>query len=55
MVDQQLQELNSQFEAEVAALDTKIDPATEIFETVTVRPKKTGISVQLVALAWKQS
>jgi hypothetical protein len=55
MVDQQLQELNSQFEAEVAALDSKIDPATETFETITVRPKKTGISVQLVALGWKQS
>ena len=54
MVDQQLQELNAQFEAEVAALDTKIDPTTETFETITVRPKKTGISVQLVALGWKQ-
>ena len=27
----------------------------ETFETITVRPKKTGISVQLVALGWKQS
>ena len=53
MVDQQLQELNAQFEAEVAALDSKVDPTTEVFETITVRPKKTGISVQLVALGWK--
>jgi hypothetical protein len=55
MVDQQLQELNAQFEAEVAALDSKIDPATETFQTITVRPRKAGISVQLVALGWKQS
>ncbi|MEO8051536.1 MAG: ATP-binding protein [Acidobacteriota bacterium] len=55
MVDRQWQELNAQFEAEVAALDTKIDPTTEAFETITVRPKKTGISVQLVALGWKQT
>ena len=53
MVDQQLKELNAQFEAEVAALDSKVDPTTEVFETITVRPKKTGISVQLVALGWK--
>jgi len=55
MVDQQLKELNAQFEAEVAALDNKVDPTTEAFETITVRPKKTGISVQLVALGWKPS
>jgi hypothetical protein len=53
MVDQQLHELNTQFETEVAALDTKVDPATEKFETVSVRPRKTAISVQLVALGWK--
>ena len=53
MVDKQLNELNAQFEAEVAALDNKVDPTTESFETITVRPKKNGISVQLVALGWK--
>jgi hypothetical protein len=53
MVDRQLKELNAQFEAEVAGLDNKVDPTTEVFETITVRPKKTGISVQLVALGWK--
>lgn len=52
-VEQQLQELNAQFEAEVAALDSKVDPTTEVFKTVTIRPKKTGISIQLVALGWK--
>jgi lipoprotein-anchoring transpeptidase ErfK/SrfK len=51
--EQQLQELNAQFEAEVAALDSKVDPTTEVFKTVTIRPKKTGISIQLVALGWK--
>ncbi len=52
-IDQELEELNSQFEAEVAALSTKIDPSTETFETVTVRPKKAAITVQLVTLGWK--
>jgi hypothetical protein len=52
-IDQQIADLNAEFEAEVDALDTKIDPATEVFETVTLRPKKTGITVRLVALGWK--
>jgi membrane peptidoglycan carboxypeptidase len=53
MIDKQYQDLNAEFQAQVAALDTKVDPAKEQFETVTVRPKKTAISVQLVALGWK--
>jgi len=53
MIDRQLQELNAEFEAEVARLGTKVDPATEVFDTLSVRPKKTAISVQLVALGWK--
>jgi hypothetical protein len=52
-IDQQIQALNTEFEAEVAAIEQKVDPATEVFETVSVRPKKTNISVQLVALGWK--
>jgi hypothetical protein len=52
-IDQQIAELNSQFETEIAALESKLDPAAEVFETVIVRPKKTGITVQLVALGWK--
>jgi len=52
-IDQQLQELDQQFKDEIAALETKVDPAKEVFETITVRPKKTAITVQLVTLAWK--
>ncbi|MEP7352767.1 MAG: DUF87 domain-containing protein [Acidobacteriota bacterium] len=52
VIDQQIQALNAQFTAEVAALGTKIDPATEVFDVVSVRPKKTGITVQLIALGW---
>lgn len=53
MIHQQFDDLNAQFEEEVKALDTKIDPATEVFETISVRPKKTGITIQLVALGRK--
>lgn len=48
----QLEELNTQFDDESASFVSKIDPNIEVLETVVVTPKKTGISVQLVSLAW---
>jgi hypothetical protein len=53
MIEEQIQDLNARFEAEIAALDTKVDPTTEAFEMKTVRPKKAGIRVHFVALGWK--
>jgi hypothetical protein len=54
-VAQELAGLNAQFAAEVAALESKVDPATEVLEPIVVRPKKTAITVQLVALGWQAS
>jgi hypothetical protein len=51
-IDQQVAELQHQFEADLTEQQAKVDPATEVFETVTVRLKKTNINVQLVALTW---
>lgn len=51
-IQQQLTDLEAQFNQEAAALETKMDPQTEIFETLAIRPKKSDISVQLVALVW---
>ena len=51
-VQQQLTDLQAQFEAESNALADKVDPLTEVLETVTVKPRKTDILVQLVSLAW---
>jgi hypothetical protein len=50
--EQQLQDLQVQFSTETAELQAKIDPQNEAFENVTVRPKKTDISIQVVALLW---
>ena len=49
---QQLEDLNTQFKEESDALASKIDPTTEALDKVSIVPKKTDISVQLVALAW---
>jgi hypothetical protein len=48
----QLADLEGQFEAESNDLAAKIDPATEDLETLAIKPKKTDISVQIVALVW---
>jgi len=50
---QQLQDLQDRLQQELADLQSRIDPQSETFETLTVRPKKTGITVQLVALLWQ--
>lgn len=54
-VQQQLEALNFDFEAELSALQAKNDATAEQFETVEIRPKKTNIGVQLVCLAWVPS
>jgi hypothetical protein len=51
-ISAQIADLNAQFEADVAAAQGRVDPAQEEFTPVTVRPKKTAITVNLVALVW---
>jgi len=48
----QLADLQAEFDAEMADLQEKIDPMTETLETLSLKPKKTDIQVQLVTLAW---
>jgi len=49
---QQKAELEAQVQAEVSALGGALDPLAEPLDTVTLKPKRTDLSVQLVALAW---
>ncbi len=51
-IQQQLTSLQSEFDRESAALTEKIDPSSEIFDTVVVKPNKSDILVQLVSLVW---
>ena len=48
----QLAELEAELQAEARALEAKTDAQSEPLETISIKPKKTNISVQLVALAW---
>ncbi|MFY9610915.1 MAG: ATP-binding protein [Blastocatellia bacterium] len=47
-----LAELEAELQAETQALEAMIDTQSEALETVSIKPKKTNISVQLIALAW---
>jgi len=51
----QLADLQAEFDTEMADLQEKIDPMTETLETLSLKPKKTDIQVQLVTLAWDPS
>jgi hypothetical protein len=51
-VQAQIQEVDAQIESELAAVRTAQDPATEKLETLTLRPRKTDVTVRRVALVW---
>jgi len=44
--------LEAELEAEIAGLGTQFDPATIVVETVTVRPRKSDLAVEDIALVW---
>jgi hypothetical protein len=48
----QKQALEEQFQEDVQGLETQLNPQTEELEELTVKPKKTNVSVRLVALGW---
>ncbi|MGE5233431.1 MAG: ATP-binding protein [Acidobacteriota bacterium] len=49
---QQLAEVHAQCDRELQDLAAKADPRSETLESVVVRPKKSGIEVRRVLLAW---
>jgi hypothetical protein len=51
-IQQQIQDLDGQFQEELAAAKAAADPANEKLETVSLRPKKSDITVRRVALVW---
>jgi len=51
-ISQQMAELDAQFKAETDAIEKSNDPQTEQLETVSLKPKKSDITVKLLTLAW---
>ncbi len=50
---QQLADVEAQIRSEVDALSERVDVSVEEFENVSVKPKKTGITVRALVLAWE--
>jgi hypothetical protein len=51
-LEQQLADLEAKFQEEVQSLEGMVDPLNEPLEPVVIKPKKTNVTLQLVALAW---
>jgi len=52
VIEQQQQDLEDELKLETATLEAAGDPATETFERIEVKPKRTNVAVKLVALLW---
>ena len=52
VIEQQQLELEDELKLEMATLEAVSDPATETFERLTVKPKRTNVTVKLVSLLW---
>jgi hypothetical protein len=51
-LEEQLAALETEFKTAAGEIADRINPATEELESITVKPKKTNIAVNLVALTW---
>jgi hypothetical protein len=51
-VQQQISDLEAELQAETNAIQQASDSQNEVLETVSLKPKKTNISIKLVTLAW---
>jgi hypothetical protein len=51
-IEKQIADIQSQFNAEVEAITSRLDPAREELVAVALKPKKANISVRAVLLAW---
>jgi hypothetical protein len=49
---EQLAELEAQFHSETAKLEALADTLSEALDTIVIKPKKTNISIALLALTW---
>jgi phage host-nuclease inhibitor protein Gam len=48
----QLDELEASVQADIAAIDATYHPQTEPLDTISLKPKRAGVQVKLVALVW---
>jgi hypothetical protein len=54
-VQQQIRDLDGQLQEELSAAQAATDPASEKLETLTLRPKKSDVTVKKLMLVWRSS
>jgi hypothetical protein len=54
-VNQQIKDMQAEFDAEVETAISAADALAEQLETVTLKPKATGVTVQMLSLVWVPS
>ena len=53
MLVEKYRALQTELQTALAGVNSALDPSTAPLEQVVTKPKKTGITVHLVALAWR--
>jgi hypothetical protein len=51
-VEQQIRDLDAELQRELDASEAALDPGSEKLETLTIRPKKSDVTVRSVGLVW---
>jgi phage host-nuclease inhibitor protein Gam len=51
-IQEQLSELEASVQADIAAIDATYHPQTEPLDTISLKPKRAGVQVKLLALVW---
>jgi phage host-nuclease inhibitor protein Gam len=51
-IQEQLNELEASVQADIAAIEATYHPQTEPLDTISLKPKRAGVQVRLVALTW---
>jgi biopolymer transport protein ExbB/TolQ len=51
-LQEEARSLEAQFQAEVQALQERVDPVREPLEAVELRPRRTDVAVRLVGIGW---
>jgi hypothetical protein len=48
----QIEALDALVEGELAAMDSRFDPQTTVLDDITLKPKKTNVTVRFLGLVW---
>ena len=51
-IQEQLNELEASVQADIAAIAATYHPQTEPLDTISLKPKRAGVQLKLVALVW---